>query len=421
MRLRALSCAIAVAAVCAPAPALGAWSSPAWVSARDGAAYSQPDTAVADAGRALTAFVRTPAGSAAGAARVQVATRPSVAGRWSAPVVLSARGARAPRVAINDRGDAVVVWVSGRRLVAAARRGPVGKWSAAGAIEAGGPVQDLRLAIDRVGRPALVWSERRGEDFLVRTASRASPKVAWTIRAARISTQGPTPPSLAISRAAAMVAWIDGSKARASRTVGGMFEPAIEVSSQGTGSPGVALTPLGGMLASWSVDLPGRDVGGAGVRALRPLARLGRLGGRGHRRGPARRDQRARRRRRRLGPGRPGFAAGHRGQHAPRRRPSGQASTVVARRTCDCALTVGDVAVDASGTALVGWRREDGDGIGSGGASAHGPGADEWTRAPVTPGRTPAAPIVAGGVRGGLVAWGEAGSGGGIRVTALRP
>jgi hypothetical protein len=271
-----------------------------------------------------------------------------------------------------------------------------------------------------VGRPAVVWSERRGEDFLVRTASRASPKVAWTVRAARISTQGPTPPSLAISRAAAMVAWIDGSKARASRTVGGMFEPPVEVSSQGTGAPGVALTPLGGMLASWSVDLPGgtsvvlvseraapsRGWGAsedAGIGAS-PLAAI-------NARGDAVVAWAL------AAPGSP------QGIEASTRRAGGrwEASTVVARRTCDCALTVGDVAVDASGTALVGWRREDGDGIGSGGASAHGPGADEWTRAPVTPGRTPAAPIVAGGVRGGLVAWGEAGSGGGIRVAALRP
>ena len=420
MRLRALSCAIAVAAMCAPAPALGAWSSPARVSAPDGAAYSQPDAAAAGAGRALTAFLRTPAGSREGAARVQVTTRPSLRGRWSPPLVLSARGGRAPRVAIDDRGDAVVVWVAGRRLVAAARRGPAARWSPAGAITAGGPVQDLRLAIDRAGRPAVVWSERRGEDFLVRTASRASRTRAWSVRPARISTRGPTPPSLAISRSAAMVAWIDGSQARASRTLRGVFEPPVELSSQVTGAPGAALSPGGRMLASWSVDLPGgtpvvivsertapsrgwsapEDAGIGGA----PLAAI-------NARGDAVVSWAL------AVPGSP------QGIEASTRRAGGrwQASTVVARRTCDCALTVGDVAVDGSGTALVGWRREYGDGIDSAGAAAHAPRAAEWTRAPITPGRTAAAPIVAGGARGGLVAWAEAGSGGGVRVATLRP
>ena len=257
MRLRALSCTGVALAALAPVPAFGAWSAPTWVSARDGAAYSAPDVAAGAAGRSLAAFVRTPAGSPPGAARVQLVTRASARTAWSAPRVLSGRGARAPKVALNARGDAVVVWVLGRSLVAAGRRGPAGAWTTARVVVAGGPVQDLRVAIDRVGRPVVLWSERRGSGFLIRTAMRPSPVVPWALRAARLATPGPAPPSLAVSRAAALVAWLDGARTLAARTSGGLFEEPTEVSSEGRGVPGVGLSADGGMIAAWSVGLPG--------------------------------------------------------------------------------------------------------------------------------------------------------------------
>ncbi len=70
---------------------------------------------------------------------------------------------------------------------------------------------------------------------------------------------------------------------------------------------------------------------------------------------------------------------------------------MVARRTCACALSVGSAAIDGAGTAIVGWRRDDGEGVGGGGASALEPGGDAWRPAPVSPGRTAAAPAAAGG------------------------
>ncbi len=91
----------------------------------------------------------------------------------------------------------------------------------------------------------------------------------------------------------------------------------------------------------------------------------------------------------------------------------------MARHSCACTLTVGSVALDASGTAIVGWRRDEGEGVGGGGAAALAPGAAQWLRAPVRPGRTAAAPAAAGGARGGLVAWAETGRGGGVRVATL--
>lgn len=418
MRLSALSCAGVAVAALASAPALGAWSSPAWVSARDGAVYSAPDVATAGAGRALAAFVRTPAGSAAGAARIQLATRATTAAAWTAPRVLSGRGARAPRVALNARGDAVVTWTTGRAIVAATRRGPAGAWSTARVVVAGGLVQDVRVAIDRVGRPVALWSERRGSGFLVRTALRASPRAPWEVRPARLATAGPTPPSLAVSRAAALVAWVEGTRTRAARTTGGLFEAPVEISSDGRRAPGVGVSADGGMVAAWSVDLPG----GTSVVLVSERAGAGRGwsgsedAGIGSAPLAAINDR---------GDAVLGWALGDAGSpqgiEASTRRAGGrwEASTVVARRTCACALTVGSVAIDASGAAIVGWRRDDGERAGGGGAAALPPGRDTWEPAPVSPGRTDAAPVTAGGVGGGLAAWAEAGRGGGVRAVTL--
>ena len=91
---------------------------------------------------------------------------------------------------------------------------------------AGGPVQDLRVAIDRVGRPIVMWSERRGDDFLSGPAMRPSPVVPWSLRPARLATPGPSPPSLAVSRAAALVAWIDGAAHPRGPHVGGRVRAA---------------------------------------------------------------------------------------------------------------------------------------------------------------------------------------------------
>ena len=413
-----LGCAGAAAAVLLPATALGAWSSPAWISARDGAVYSSPDIAAGSGGRALAAFVRTPAGSAAGAARVQMASRPTTAARWSPPRVMSGRGARAPRAAMNGRGDAVVTWVSGRAIIASARRGPAGAWRAARVVVAAGPVQDVRVAVDRLGRPIVLWSERRGDGFMVRTARRSTPAVAWEVRTARLATPGPTPPSLAVSRAAAIVAWIEDGAPRASRTVGGVFEEPVEIASEGRGAPGLGVSAAGGVLAAWSVDLPGgtpvvqvseRSGPGRGWAASQdagigaaPLAAV-------NDRGDAVLGWAL------------AEAGAPQGIEASTRRAGGRwaASTVVGRRSCACALTVGSVAVDATGTALVGWRRDDGGDVGSGGAAALPAGAGTWQQAPVAPGRTEAAPATAGAVRGGLVAWAESGRGGGVRAADL--
>ena len=180
------------------------------------------------------------------AGRVEVTARDGARARWSVPRVLSGDGARSPRAALGTRGDAAVAWVSGSSIVVAARRGPRRPWSAARAAEAAGAVQDLRLAIDGAGRPVVLWSEGRGDGFLVRLAARRSARAGWSVLPAQIATPGPVPPALALSPGAgAMVAWAQGGRARASRTVGGAFEAPKEVSSECRTHPAWPSAPAG--------------------------------------------------------------------------------------------------------------------------------------------------------------------------------
>jgi len=301
------------------------------------------------------------------------------------------------------------------------RRGPDGLWSAARVAAAGGGIQDVRVAMDRMGWPTILWSERRGGSFVVRLAARRSPRAGWEVRPAQLATPGPTPPALALSEGAgALAAWTERGRTRASRTVQGAFEDPVEVSQEVSGSPGVALSPGGAGLAVWGVGLPGGStvVLGAGRTAAAtdwaasedlgigtaPLAAL-------NDRGDAVVAWSL------AGPGAPqGIEASTR-----RRGGSWEASAVVPRRACRCALRVGGVAIDGAGSALVGWRRDDGAGVGGGGAGAGVAGGTEWERAVIAPGHTVTAPVVAaGGEEGGIAVWAEEDAGGGVRGATLR-
>lgn len=418
MRLRHLLVGLGILAL-SPAAALAVWLPPVRVSPRGPAEYASPDVAIA-AGRAVVTWLRAPEGTTG---RVEVVSRGGAAAPWSAPRPLSGSGARAPRAALNVRGDAAVAWVSGRAIVAAVRRGEDGPWSVARVITAGGEVQGLRLAIDRTGRPTVMWSERRGGGFAVRLAARSSARVGWGVRPAQIATPGPTPPALALSPGAgALVAWTEASHTRAARTVNGAFERPVEVSDEDSASPGIALSPGGAALAAWGVSLPGGTsvVLGAGrtTAAMDWAASedLG-IGQTPHAalndRGDAVVAWSL------AGPGQP------QGIEATTRRRGGawQATTVVPRRTCECVLSVGDTAVDGTGAVLVGWRRDDGTAApGGGGAAAGLAGGSEWTRAAISPGRMREAPAVAAGEgEGGIAVWAEAGPGGGVRTATLRP
>ncbi len=421
MRLRHPLVGLGIAALLTPAAVLAAWQPAVRLSPSGTALYATPDAAVGAGGRAVAAWVRR-TGDDPAAGRIEVAARDGARARWRAPRALSGDGARSPRAALGARGDAAVAWVSGRTIVVAVRGGTRGGWAMSRAAAASGAVQDLRLAIDRSGRPVVLWSEARGGGFLVRLASRASAKAGWSVRPAQVATPGPAPPALALSPGAgAMAAWSEDDRARVSRTVGGAFEPPVEVSPERSGAPGVALSPGGASLAAWAAGLPG------GTSVVIGSARGG------PRMGWGTRDD--------LGIGTSpvaalddrgdavvawnlGEAGTPQGIEAATRRGGGawEASTVVPRRTCRCVLRVGEAAIDGTGTALVGWRRDDGAGAGGGGAAALAAGGGEWSRAGVEPDGLREAPAVAAGPgAGGLAVWAQDGPGGGVRAADALP
>jgi hypothetical protein len=420
MRLGHLLAGLGILAL-TPATALSAWAPQSWISPRGSSGYTSAVVVVSSDDRALAGWIRTPPGGSASTGRVELAWRRGPGARWTRPRPLSGAGASTLRVSLNGRGDAVAAWVRGRTLVAAVRMGPAGRWSAARLVGAGGPVDDLQLAIDARGRPTAIWSERRGDGFLVRLSSRVSPRAGWSVRPAQLATSGPAPPALALSPAGALVGWSDRGRTRVSRTVGGVFEPPDEVSSENSTPPGVALSPGGAGLAAWGVTLPGGTsiVLGAGrATAAREWGAPEDLGiGQAPRvalndRGDAL-----------VAWGLGGSGAAQGIEATTRRRGEAwRATTVVRRRDCRCVLRVVRAAIDGSGAPLVAWWRENDTGLGRGGAAAVGPGASAWTYADVGPGLAREAPSVAAAPgAGGLAIWVEAGARGGVRAAAFRP
>lgn len=327
-----------------------------------------------------------------------------------------------PRVALDADGGAVVAWVNERAIVVAVRRHPSSRWSPVRAAVAGGVVQDLRVAIEGDGRPTVMWSERRGDGFLVRLASGGRSGSGWSVRPAQLATPGLLPPALALSSGAgALVAWIEDGRARTSRTADGLFETSEDVSAEESASPDAALSPRGLALSAWRVSLPG---GTSVVQAADRATASGEWGsaedlgiGDGPRAALNDRGDAV------IvwsfgGPGSPqGIAAATRG-----RGRGWQATTVVARRACECIVRPGRPAIDGSGAVIVGWHRLENTGRGIAGAAVGHAGRSSWARAPVRPGRTREAPVVAAGsVDGGIAAWAEAGAGGGVRASLLRP
>jgi hypothetical protein len=421
MRIRPPAAAAAAILVVAPAAALASWSAPARVSAPDRAVYAAPSVALGSGGEALAAWIRRPDGSPLGAGRLQLATRSAGDRGWSRPRTLSGPGASAPRTAVNADGDALAVWANGRRLLGAVRRGPDGAWAPRRVAEAAGAVQRIAVAVDGAGRASVLWSERRGGGHLVRLATRASARAAWSVRSPRLAVPGRDAPAIALSPRGALVGWVDDGRVRAARTVDGAFERPVEMSGPDAERPGVALNPGGGALTSWSVRLPGGTsvlqaagrrgmgsrwgapedlgIGGAPVVALDDRGEAvvaWDLGARGEPQGVE--------------------AATRRG------RGSWRTSTIVPRDECACVLTVAGAAVDPAGTAIVSWRREDARGPGAGGVAALAGGADEWLRPSAAIVRAPGGPSVGVGTSAGaLAAWAQEGAGAGVRVVSWSP
>lgn len=162
-------------------PAGGAWSTPVTVSEPGHAFW--PRVALDGLGNAVAVWVQDHNGDE----RVHTADRP-VRGVWSTPVPLSrtGRSAHQPRVAVNPRGDAVVVWRElpiGQEVdnVQAADRPLGAAWGTPVTLSsAGREAWNPDVVIDRQGTAIAVWAQRQEMNYQFRVDTAELSGGSWS-------------------------------------------------------------------------------------------------------------------------------------------------------------------------------------------------------------------------------------------------
>ena len=160
----------------------GTWSKAVAVSGPDATGAITPQLALEGTGDVLAVWSR----AVGTVVSVESSTFSGAQGVWSAPAKpFSVQGdALAPSVAVNRRGDGVIVWTSsnssGLAVMASIRR-PGQVWGAPTPLSkaAGGPLTP-HVAVDSHGDAVAVWTRSTGGVSRVQASSRLAPGVAWT-------------------------------------------------------------------------------------------------------------------------------------------------------------------------------------------------------------------------------------------------
>lgn len=190
----------------------------------------------------------------------------------SAPVTLSTAGKKAlsPAVAMNDRGDTVVAWTRGEGsdgVVQASYRPAGGSFGAPVSLSPGGESATApRVAIDDAGDATVIWDRNNGGHELVEQATRPAAtgnfsKAAVLSNEAEsaiqpfvaMNAEGDTAVTWAASNGAAHVVQV------AVRPAGGTFDKAVSVSSEVANAmfPQVALDGRGDPGVVWTLEFGG--------------------------------------------------------------------------------------------------------------------------------------------------------------------
>ncbi len=193
-------------------------------------------------------------------------------GMPSVPVTLSAAGKKAllPTVAMNDRGDTIVAWTRGEGsigVVQASFRPAGGSFGAPVSLSPGGESATApRVAIDDAGDATVVWDRNNGGHELVEEATRPAATGSFS-KAAVLSNEaesaiqpfvvmnaeGDTAVTWAASNGAAHVVQV------AVRPAGGTFDKAVSVSTEAANAafPQVALDGRGDPGVVWTLEFGG--------------------------------------------------------------------------------------------------------------------------------------------------------------------
>ena len=243
-------------------PAGGSWSAPAGLSAA-GQNATNPMLAVNPEGEAITVWERYSGSHFV----VQVATR-HAGGGWSAATNLSAaaKDGTRPQVALDPRGDAVVLWRSGDGsdlVVETASRPPGGSWSAPAELTAPGlDAYAPRIAVDAQGNAIAAWERFDGSHYIVQAATRPAGGT-WSVPAS-LSAPGHDAgrPAIGVDAVgSAIVAWSrsDGSHyivQAAARPPAGTWSAPVDLSGPGEDAyaPQLATDLWGDAVAVWEGD-----------------------------------------------------------------------------------------------------------------------------------------------------------------------
>ncbi len=193
-------------------------------------------------------------------------------GMPAAPVTLSATGKKAlfPTVAMNDRGDTIVAWTRGEGsdgVVQASFRPAGGSFGAPVNLSTGGESATApRVAIDDAGDATVVWDRYNGVHELVEEATRPAASGSFS-KAAVLSNEAESAiqPFVAINAEGdTAVTWVAFNGVAqivqvAVRPAGGTFDKAVSVSAESGNAafPQVALDGRGDPGVVWTLDFGG--------------------------------------------------------------------------------------------------------------------------------------------------------------------
>ncbi len=226
----------------------GVWGGPIMLSPGDADAAGGPSLATDSSGDTVVVWMlSTPSGSV-----VEASQRSSASGSWSSPVQLSAPGAeQEPSVAMNQEGDAIVVWrqVGG---LAASFRPAGGVWGAPAAF--GEPdAADTTVQLDAGGNAVAVWQAHAQ----IKSSWRSRSSATWSTAAVVGSAAGSAPDVATTPGGNAVAVWIGprGNVVAALRPVAtGRWLTAAALSAAGAsaGDPRPVPSGVGGAVAVWT-------------------------------------------------------------------------------------------------------------------------------------------------------------------------
>lgn len=253
-------------------PAGGNWQLPITLSEM-GRPPWEPDIAVAPDGEAVAVWDNWDSGQGT----IQSASRPA-GGSWQPSVTLSEPGAPGesawlPKVAVDPRGDAIVVWQrsnsSGDDIIQSSFRAADGAWEKpVNLSEAGENANAAQVALDPNGDAVAVWNRFNGSNWVVQSASRPSGGT-WQ-QPVHLSEGGDSSegPQVAVDpRGDAAAVWehhteggelIQGT----SRPAGGSWQEPVNLSepAENTLEPHIGLDAAGDAVMTWERSYDGGEI-----------------------------------------------------------------------------------------------------------------------------------------------------------------